>query len=219
MSNLNSMNNPPITGPRPSAKLELLQGFRAKRAEAEREVISLLKKFREDPSAYKMTEADRLALLLNHSQNRGLAEAKCTGYNRVAELKYLLNAQSGVSVTRLSQLIGIGPQQLFALRRQDAELDQMIKDYMASFFEDEAMTQDKGLHPALVIFGLKSQAGWMDAKDRAISMEQLSQITEGFCQVLREELAGHPALLTRIEARLRGDPAVQIIDAVAQVKE
>lgn len=213
MSNV-GQNSPPIAAPRSTAKLELIQGFRAKRAEAEREVLALLQRYRQDPTLHKMSEADRLALLTSVSHNRGSAEGLGTGYNRVAEMKYLLNAQAGVSVTRLAQLVGIGAQQLQQLRRQDPELDQMIKDYIASFFEDEALTQDKGLHPALVIFGLKSQAGWMDARDRAISMEQLSSITEGFCQILREELKEHPQLLERIEQKLRGEPLEAQVDSI-----
>lgn len=194
-------------------KLQVLDGFRAKRVEAERHALDLLKKFRTDPSVRKHSEADLLNILESASHGRGAAEYT-TSSNRVAELKYLLNAQKELSANAVATVLGIGPTAFQTIRRKDAELDQMVRDYQANFFEEEAMTGDKGLHPALVIFGLKARAGWMDAKDRAITFEQLNAITEQFMDVLREELKDHPEILDRVGKRLMGEPLEAKVDSV-----
>lgn len=208
-------NSPPLAGPRSTTKLALLDGFRAKRVEAERAALELLKKYREDPAAARQhTAQDLLNIMESVGHNRGSGEAACTSYNRIAELKYLLGSQKELSANACATVCGIGATAFAHIRRQDPELDQMVRDYQAGFFEEEAMTGDKGLHPALVIFGLKARAGWMDAKDRAITLEQLTAITEQFMAIIKEELKDQPEVLDRISRRLSGEPLEARVESI-----
>ena len=198
------VNNPPIKRNR---GLEFLEGSRKDRADAERRAIELLGEFRKNPQA--ITAADRLALMVSAGCGRG---GSTQSNNLRAELLYILEAQDDLPIKNVCRIFGISSNLLFSMRRNDPEIDQAVKDYQAAFFEDEAMTGDKGLHPALTIFGLKARAGWMDAKDRAISSEQLSAITDRFVQVLRKHITD-PALLDRIVQDLMGNPIPATIDA------
>ena len=214
-SSLAPTNSPPIAGLRSTAKMALLDGFKQKRVEAQRAALELLKKYRADPAAARQhTAQDLLNIMESVGHNRGSGEAACTSYNRIAELKYLLNAQRELSANALAEVCGIGATAFAHIRRQDPELDQMVRDYQANFFEEEAMTGDKGLHPALVIFGLKARAGWMDAKDRAITLEQLTAITEQFMAIIKEELKDQPEVLDRISRRLSGEPLEARVDSI-----
>lgn len=199
-------NNPPIRASKPR-QLEILQGNRQARADAERKCVELLKEFRKNPTP--QTPEDRLALLLNIS-HRGIREQS---NNLRAELLFILEAQDDLPIKNICRVFGISTHLLMKMRRNDAEIDQAVKDYQAAFFEDEAMSQEQGLHPALVIFGLKARAGWMDAKDRAITAEQLSVMTERFSDVLRKHITDEK-LLNRIIQDLMGTP----IDAEAEVR-
>lgn len=200
---MSAQNNPPIAGPKGSTKLAVLDGFRQRRVEANQKALALIQAYRADPSKYRPTAADLLHIMKSVSNGKGGAT---TSPNRLCELKYLLGAQSELSANGCAEILGIGATLFFELRRADPELEQLVRDYQAAFFEHEAMTQDKGLHPALVIFGLKSRSGWIDAKDRAVTQEQLSALTEQLIGVLREELAEYPGVLERIVARLNGEP-------------
>lgn len=216
MSSNSPSNSPPIAAPRNTAKLALLDGFRAKRVEAQRNALALLKKYRENPAeARQHTAQDLLNIMESVGHTRGSGETTCTSYNRIAELKYLLNAQKDLSANALAEVCGMGPTAFQHVRRQDPELDQMVRDYQANFFEEEAMTGDKGLHPALVIFGLKARAGWMDAKDRAVTLEQVNALMEQFLQIVREELKDQPQLIDRIADRLMGKPVEAQVESVS----
>lgn len=206
------VSNPPIAAPRSTAKLALLNGFKEKRQEAQREALTLLQEFRKDPSLYKHSAADLYHIMESAGHNRGSGNLQ--SHNLIAEFKYLLNAQRDLSVDGICRVLGIGSCAYQELRRRDVELDQMVRDYQATFFEEEAMTMDKGLHPALTIFGLKARAGWMDAKDRAITIEQLTALTEQFMQIVKEELVAHPEILDRIAKRLGGEPLEAKVDAI-----
>jgi len=182
-------------------------------AELKREAIELLQAYRKDPK--KLQAADLLAIMENSVQSRG--SGGTTTLNIRGELCYLLGAQSKLSLPALCDVIGISTSTLFKLRRKDPEIDQLVKDYQASFFEDEAMTQEAGIHPALVIFGLKARAGWMDSKDAAITFEQMAAIAERFINVVREELKDEPngeAIIDRISSRLSGEPLRAHVDNV-----
>lgn len=193
------VNNPPIR--RPNRGLEILQGNRQARADAERIALELLKEFRKNPTCF--TAADRLALMTSANHNRG--SGACQSNNLRAELLYLLEAQGDLPIKNVCRIFGISGNLLFKMRRNDPEIDQAVKDYQAAFFEDEAMSQEQGIHPALVIFGLKARAGWMDAKDKAITAEQLGAMTERFVDVLRKHISD-PILLQRIVDDLMGTP-------------
>lgn len=191
------VNNPPV---RRNRGLEFLEGSRKDRAEAERRALELLGEFRKNP--HTVTAEDRLALMMNASHGRGGSTSTC---NLRAELLYILEAQDDLPIKNVCRIFGISSNLLFSMRRKDPEVDQAVKDYQAAFFEDEAMSGDKGLHPALTIFGLKARAGWMDAKDRAITGEQLSAITDRFVQILRKHITD-PVLMDQIIQDLMGNP-------------
>ena len=117
----------------------------------------------------------------------------------------MLEAQSDLPIKNICKMFGIATSLLYKMRAHDPEIDEAVKNYQAAYFEDEAMSQENTLHPALVIFGLKSRAGWMDAKDRAISAEQLGAMTERFISVLRKHIQD-PVLMDRIVQDLMGAP-------------
>ena len=192
-----------------NAKLALLEGRKTRIADLKREAQNMLSEYRKDPK--KLQAADLLAIMENSSHGRG--SGNTTSHNVRGELCYLLTAQSKLSLPALCDVLNISTATLFKLRRKDAEVDQLVKDYQASFFEDEAMTQEAGIHPALVIFGLKARAGWMDAKDQAITYEQMAAIAERFINIVREEVKD-PEIIDRIAARLTGDPLRATVDAV-----
>ncbi len=197
------------------AKLALLEGRKTRLADLKREAIDLLDRYRKDPSLHKLKPADLLAIMLNSSTPRG--SGNNTSHNVRGELCYILTAQSKLSLPAICEVLNISTSTLFTLRRKDAEIDQMVKDYQASFFEDEAMTQEAGIHPALVIFGLKARAGWMDSKDQAITYEQMAAIAERFIGIVRDELKlepNGPAIVDRIASRLTGEPLRAHVDSV-----
>lgn len=205
--------SPVIQNANTNAKLALLQGRATRLAELKREAQQLLSDYRKDPK--KLQAADLLAIMESSSHGRGSGNA--TSHNVRGELCFLLSAQSKLSLPALCEVINISTATLFKLRRRDAEIDQLVKDYQASFFEDEAMTQEAGIHPALVIFGLKARAGWIDAKDQSITFEEMAAIAERFINVVREELHDHPdgkMIVDRIAARLTGEPLRAQVDAV-----
>jgi hypothetical protein len=205
--------SPVIQSANSNAKLALLEGRKTRLAELKREAQQLLSDYRKDPK--KLQAADLLAIMENTSHGRGSGNA--TSHNVRGELCFLLSAQSKLSLPALCEVINISTATLFKLRRRDAEIDQLVKDYQASFFEDEAMTQEAGIHPALVIFGLKARAGWIDAKDQSITFEEMAAIAERFINVVREELHDHPdgkMIVDRIAARLTGEPLRAQVDAV-----
>jgi hypothetical protein len=196
-----------------NAKLALMEGRKTRLADLKREAQNLLSEYRKDPQ--KLQPADLLAIMENSSHGRG--SGNTTSHNVRGELCFLLSAQSKLSIPMLCEIVGISTSTLFKLRRRDAEVDQLVKDYQASFFEDEAMTQEAGIHPALVIFGLKARAGWMDAKESAITYEQMAAIAERFINIVREELKGEPngeLIIDRIHDRLTGDPLRAHVESV-----
>ena len=198
-----------------NAKLALIEGRKTRLADLKREAQGLLQDYRKDPKLQKLGAADLLAIMENSSHGRG--SGNTTSHNVRGELCYLLRVQSKLSLPALCEVLNISTATLFSLRRKDPEIDQLVKDYQASFFEDEAMTQEAGIHPALVIFGLKARAGWIDAKDQAITYEQMAAIAERFINVVREELKGEPngsVIVDRIAARLTGEPLRAHVESV-----
>jgi hypothetical protein len=205
--------SPIIQSANTNAKLALIEGRKTRLADLKREAQELLAGYRKDPK--KLQAADLLAIMENSSHGRGSGNA--TSHNIRGELCYLLTAQSKLSLPALCEILNISTSTLFKLRRKDVEIDQLVKDYQASFFEDEAMTQEAGIHPALVIFGLKARAGWIDAKDQSITFEEMSAIAERFINIVREELKDEPngeAIVDRIHGRLTGEPLRAHVESV-----
>lgn len=164
------------------------------RANQERRLMEAIRQFREEPS---LRDKDIETLLTRPSYTKNV--------NWRAELIFCLRTQNELPLARICSLLGVSSSIIQKVRRTDLELDQLIQDYMAAFFENQAMSGDGNVHPAITIFGLKAKAGWVDAKDRAITQEQLAQFVEHVITVINEEVKD-PHTSQRIAARLRGEP-------------
>lgn len=202
-----NLNQGPISS---NAKLALIEGRKTRNAELRREALALLDQYRKDPALHKLRPSDLLGIMEAASHARGSGHTQTM--NIRGELVYLLRAQSKLAIPAICEVLGISTATLFALRRKDLEIDQIVRDYQAAFFEDEAMTGEAGIHPALTIFGLKARAGWIDAKDNAITLEQMQQMAERFVQIVRDEVKD-PAIIDRIVRRLSSTDLEEAVPA------
>lgn len=188
--------------PASNEKLRFLAGLREKTAEWRRDAIARLAEFRKNPPP--LSSADLLQLMESIGTNgRGTGEMQ--SHSLRAELVFLLSTQSNLSLPQVYEVLGCSDSTIAALRRRDPELDECVRLYQAAFFEREAVTGEHGLHPALVIFGLKARAGWIDAKEGAVTLEQIQAMAERFIAIIREEVKD-PATIDRIVRRLTGEP-------------
>lgn len=193
----------------------------AERRKTELEIKSLLEKFRAGDVRLPATPSDLATTMSTLSRGTNNPSSLAVSATWRQELMYLLRAQSTLPITNLARLVGISFSQLPKHRRADHELDQAIRDYQSAWFEAEVENPSGHIHPTLVQFGLKARAGWMEAKDQAISLDELSGFIDKVGSILEQELRGYPDLLSKISDRiLKAMPNDQgnIIDVVAEVR-
>jgi hypothetical protein len=190
----------------------------AERRKREIEVKELLVKFRAGELKIPATPSDLSNLMASRpSVNDSSLELSATWK---LELMYLLRSQCDLPIMSLCRAVGISFSQLPKHRRDDHELDQAIRDYQASWFEKEVEDPSGHIHPTLTMFGLKARAGWMEAKDQALSLDEIGSFVDKIGRILEEELRDQPEILTKISDRLlRIMPGAEIIDVKAEVRD
>ena len=120
------------------------------------------------------------------------------------DLMYLLaTVDLAVPYWMLCKAVGVSDSLVYLRRKQDRALDDAVRAYRAAFYEREATNPQTDLAPSLVIFGLKSQAGWRDRLSEAIDPDRLRALIDSIITEV-QKLELDPDKTDRFAAALHG---------------
>jgi hypothetical protein len=114
------------------------------------------------------------------------------------ELLAILAVANGIPFNILLGEIGVGPAVVMARRRRDKVLDDAVKNYLGSFFEDEASVPSRDIKAGVLVLGLEQHAhGWKKDEGRTLSDEDLHRIIRAIIDSVRLRV-GDPKVLKDI---------------------
>lgn len=173
------------------------------RAERAQELRDMLTKFRTgELKLPKQASAEDLFTILNgieNSQRTPMVDRVPVNWRR--ELLFLLTAQDDLPVSDLCTVIGVSHSTVQLYRRKDRELDMAIRAYQAAWFEREALEPSGTMHPAILVFGLRSRAGWKETDKEAIAPDRLRGFVEQVVGIINQEIED-PTTKRRIGRRI-----------------
>ena len=114
------------------------------------------------------------------------------------ELMYLLSQANGIPTSDLFRVVEVGPSQVMRQRRRDRELDEVLKDYLGAYFEDEAQMPTRDIKAGVLQAGLEAHAhGWKPDDGRTLTDEDLQKIIRAIVDSVRLRVSD-PAILKLI---------------------